>query len=201
MSTTWQSGFRHIRLGREVRLSLSQRERIKVRDCFRHVSRARSRSHLGCCRVPHQLRDSRTGGSEFAGEQEILRVQDRVFGQFDSYVRHRRVQSPVLTPGSRNREHKNQADVAAGIFSPRNYGFAGEAREDVPIWSNACGDTEHDSRGYSNGREFVPKVESTPHLNPLTLDKGRGGKPLVASEARPGIARRNRAIRNASVRS
>jgi hypothetical protein len=195
VSTTWQPGFRHIRSAQQVRLSLSQRERIKVRDCFRHVSRARSRSPLGRCRVPCELGDSRTGEPEFAGEQEILRVQDRVFGQFDSYVRRRRAQSPALFPGSRNRGHKDQLGAAAGICNPRNCGFAAGATEDVPTWSDACGDTERGSRRYLSNRQFFQEVELTPHLNPLPLSKGRGGESLREGQGRGEFASRNPAIR------
>ena len=201
MSTTWGTGLRRIRLAQQVRLSLSQRERIKVRDCFWHVSRARSRSPLERRPVLHELGDSRTGEPEFVGEQETFHVRDRVFGQFDSHVRHHPAQSPALPLGSRNRGNKNQPDVAAGICSQQNYGFAGGPREDVPTWSDACADTGHGSRRYLSDRQLFQKVELTPHLNPLPLSKGRGGKSLGAGQSRTEFPRRNHTIRNVSLRS
>ena len=199
MSTTWGAGFRRIRLAQQVRLSLSQRERM--RDCFRHASRVQSRSPLKRRRVLHELGDSRTEEPEFAGEQETAHVRDRVFGQFDSYVRHHLAQSPALPLRNRNRGHKNQPDAAAGICSPRNYGFAGCAKEDVPTWSDACADTEHGSRRYLSDRQLFQKAELTPHLSPLPLGKGRGGKLFIAGLGRTDVARRNHAIRNVSLRS
>ena len=201
MSTTLGAGFRRIRLSQQVRLSLSQRERIKVRDCFWHVSRARSRSPFGRCRVLHELGGSRTGEREFAAEQETPHVRDRVFGQFDSYARHRLAQSPASSRGNRNRGHKNQPDAAAGTCSPQNYGFAGGAREDVPTWSDACGDTERGSRRYLSDRQFFQKVELTPHLSPLPLGKGRGGESYAARRIQTEFASQIHTARDVSLRS
>ena len=167
-----------------------------MRDCFWHVSPARSRSPLGRCRVLHELGDSKAGEPQFLGEQETLHVQDRVFGQFDSYARRRLAQWPALLPDSRNRGHTNQRDAVAGICDPQNYGFAGAAKEDVPTWSGACADIEHGSRQYLNGRQLFQKAESTPHLSPLPLGKGRGGKPFVAGPSRTDFVRRIDMIRN-----
>jgi len=198
MSTTWGAGFRRIRLAQQVRLSLSQRERM--RDCFRHASRVQSRSPLKRRRVLHELGDSRTEEPEFAGEQETAHVRDRVFGQFDSYVRHHLAQSPALPLRNRNRGHKNQPDAAAGICSPQNYGSAGGAREDVPTWSDASSNIEHGSRRHFRLGQFFGKVELTPHLNPLPLSKGRGGESSSAGQSRTEFGRRIDAIRNVSLR-
>ena len=200
MSTTWGPGFRRIRLPQQVRLSLSQRERIKVRDSFWRLFPARSRSPLGRCRVLYELGDSRTGEPEFAGEQEAPHVRDLVFGQFDSYVRHRPAQSPTLPLGSRNRGHKNQLDAAAGICSPQNCGFVGVAKEHVPIWSGAFVANERGSRRHLRLGQFFGKVELTPHLSPLPLSKGRGGKSFGLRESRTSFVRRRHAIRNVSLR-
>ena len=198
MSTTWGPGFRRIRLPQQVRLS--QRERIKVRDSFWRLFPARSRSPLGRCRVLHELGDSRTGEPEFAGEQEAPHVRDLVFGQFDSYVRHRPAQSPTLPLGSRNRGHKNQPDAAAGICSPQNYGSAGGAKEDVPTWSDAFSNIARGSRRHLRLGQFFGKVELTPHLSPLPLSKGRGGKSFGSRESRTSFVRRRHAMRNVSLR-
>src|SRR4051794_22421618 len=200
MSTPRGPGFRRIRLPQQVRLSLSQRERIKVRDSFWHVSPARSRSPLGRCRVLRELGGSRTGEPEFAGKQEAPHVRDLVFGQFDSYVRHRPAQSPTLPLGSRNRGHKNQPDAAAGICSPQNYGSGGGAKEDVPTWSDAFSNIERGSRRHLRLGQFFGKVELTPHLSPLPLSKGKGGKSFGSRESRTPFVRRRHAIRNVSLR-
>jgi len=187
MSTTWGPGFRRIRLPLQIRLSLSQRERIKVRDSLWHVSPARSRSPSGRCRVLHELGDSRTGEPEFAGEQEAPHVRDLVFGQFDNYVRHRPAQSPTLPLGSRNRGHKNQPDAAAGICSPQNCGSVGVAKEHVPIWSGAFVANERGSRRHLRRTLLFGKAELTPHLNPLPLCKGRGGVSADQPRIRPAL--------------
>ncbi len=165
MRTTWEAEFRRVRLAKQIRLSLLQSERIKVRDYFRHVSQARSRSPSGRCRVLRELGDSRTEEPESAGERETARVRDRVCGQFDNCVPRRLAQSPALPRGSRNLRHNNQLDAAAGICIPRNFGFAGGARGDVPTWLDACGDTERGSRRHFSNRQFFQKLKLTPHLN------------------------------------
>ena len=204
MNTAWGARgaeFRRIRLARQTCLSLSQRERIKVRDCSWHVSRVRSRSPLGRCRVLHELGDSRTGELVFSGEQGTAHARNRVFDRFDSYVRHHLAQSPVLPLGSKNRAHKNQPDAVAGICSPQNYGFAGGAREDVPTWSDASSNIEHGSRKHLSLRHLFGKLQLTPHLSPLPFGKGRGGKPFVAGQSETDVAHPTHAIRNVSLRS
>jgi len=171
-----------------------------VRDCFRRVARARSKSLLARYRVPHELGDSKIGGPRCRGEREILPVRDRVSGRLDNYILRRLAQLPALPLGSRNRGHKNQPDAAAGIWSPQGYGSAGGAKEDVPIWSDAFSNIERGSRRYLRLGQFFGKVEFTPHLSPLPLSKGRGGKSFGLRESRTSFVRRRHAIRNVSLR-
>ena len=175
-SISLQAGFRHcVCLAQRIRLSLSERERSKVRDCFRRVARARSKSLLARYRVPHGLGDSKIGGPRCGGEREILPARDRVSGRLDNYVLRRLAQLPALPPHNKNRGHKDQADAAAGICSPQNCGSVGVAKEHVPIWSGASVANERGSR--RDLRRTLPfgKAELTPHLNPLPFSKGRGG--------------------------
>ena len=176
-SVSLRSGFRHrVCPAQRIRLSLSQRERIKVRDCFRSVPRARSKSLLARYRVLHELGDSKIEGPRCRGEREILSARDRVSGRLDDHVLHRPAQLPALPRHNKNRGHKDEADAAAGICSPQSYGFVGVAKEHVPIWSGAFVANERGSRRYLRLGQFFGKVELTPHLSPLPLSKGRGGR-------------------------
>ena len=175
-SVSLRSGFRHrVCPAQRIRLSLSQRERIKVRDCFRSVPRARSKSLLARYRVPHELGDSKIGGPRCRGEREILPARDRASDRLDNHVLHRLARLPTLPPHNKNRGHKDQADAAAGICSPQNCGSVGVAKEHVPIWSDASVANERGSRRYLRRTLLFGKAELTPHLNPLPLGKGRGG--------------------------
>jgi hypothetical protein len=82
---------------------------------------------------------------------------------------------PVLPPHNKNREHKDQADAAAGICSPQNCGSVGVAKEHVPTWSDVSVANERGSQRYLRRTLLFGKAELTPHLNPLPLSKGRGG--------------------------
>jgi len=195
------AGFRHrVCLTQRLRLSLSERERIKVRDRFRGIARARSKSLLARYRVHHELGDSKIGGPRCRGEREILPARDRVSGRLDNYVLRRLAQLPALPPHNKNRGHKDEADAAAGICSPQNCGFVGVAKEHVPIWWGAFAANKRGSRRHLRLGQFFGKVELTPHLSPLPLSKGRGGKSFGSRETRTSFVRRSHAIRNVSLR-
>jgi len=171
-----RAGFRHrVCLAQRIRLSLSERERIKVRDCFQRVPRARGKSLLARYRVPHELGDSKIEEPRCRGEREILPARDRVSGRLDNYVLHRLAQLPALPAHNKNREHDDQAGAAAGICSPQNCGSVGVSKGHVPIWSDASVANERGSQEYLGRTLRFGKAELTPHLNPLPLSKGRGG--------------------------
>ena len=187
-SISLRAGFRHrVCLPQRIRLSLSERERIKVRDCFRRVPRARSKSLLARYRVPHELGDSKIGEPRCRGEREILPARDRVSGRLDNYVLHRLAQLPALPPHNKNREHKDQAGAGAGICGPQNCGSVGVAKEHVPIWSDASVANESGSQRYLRRTLLFGKAELTPHLNPLPLRKGRGGVSPDQPRIRPAL--------------
>jgi len=186
-SISLRAGFRHrVCLAQRIRLSLSERERIKVRDCFRRVSPARSKSLVARYRVPHELGDSKIGQPRCRGEREILPARDPVSGRLDNYVLHRLAQLPALPPHNKNRGHKDQAGTAAGICSPQNCDSVGVAKEHVPIWSDASEPTSASQR-YLRRTLLFGKAELTPHLNPLPLSKGRGGISPDQPRIRPAL--------------
>ena len=188
MSITRGSGFRHsLYLAQQIRLSLSQRERIKVRDCFLRVSPPQTKSLLAQYRVLHEPDDSKIGGRRSSGEQETLAVCDRVSGGLGNYVRHRLAQLPVWLLGNKNRGHKNEADAADEICSLRNFGSAGAAKERVPTWSDACADDERGSQRDLSRALLFWKAELPPHLNPLPLNEGRGGQQPNQRQTEPAL--------------
>jgi hypothetical protein len=187
-SISLRAGFRHrMSLAQRIRLSLSERERIKVRDCFRRVPQARSKSLLARYRVPHGLGDSKIGEPRCRGERELLPARDRVSGRLDNYVLHRLAQLPALPLGNKDRGHKDQADAAAGICSPQNCGSAGVAKEHFPTWSDASVANERGSRRQLRRTLPFGKAELAPHLNPLPLSKGRGGVSPDQPGTRPAL--------------
>jgi hypothetical protein len=107
---------------------------------------------------------------------------------------------PALLLRNKNRGHKDQADAAAGICSRQNCGSAGGAKADFPTWSDAFSNIERGSRRHLRLGQFFGKVELTPHLSPLPLSKGRGGKSFGSRESRTSFVRRRHAIRNVSLR-
>jgi hypothetical protein len=176
-SISLRTGFRlRVSPAQRIRLSLFERERIKVRDCFRRVPRARPKSLLARYRVPHELGDSKIGGPRYRDEREILLWRDRVSSRLDNCVLHRLAQLPALPSHNKNRGHKDQADAAAEICSPRNCGSVRVAKERVSTWSDACADNEHGSWRDLGRALLFRKLKLTPHLNPLPLSKGRGGR-------------------------
>jgi hypothetical protein len=187
-SISLRAGFRHrVCLAQRIRLSLSERERIKVRDCFRPIPQARSKSLLARYRVPYGLGDSKIGEPRCRGEREILPARDRVSGRLDNYVLHRLAQLPALPLGNKNRGHKDQAGAAAGICSPQNCGSAGVSKEHFPTWSDASVANERGSRRHLRRTLPFEKAELTPHLNPLPLSKGRGGIRPDQPRRRPAL--------------
>src|SRR5437867_9854367 len=70
------------------RLSLSQRERMKVRDCFSVAARVRTRLLATRCRALGEPDDSRIATQRLHGQPGILTAFYREFGLHSSYVLH-----------------------------------------------------------------------------------------------------------------
>jgi hypothetical protein len=100
-----------------ARLSLCQRERIKVRVCFGAAPATQTRSLVERCRVPGEFDDSQIAVQQFSYEQAIPTAFDREFGPHDSYAHHRPVRSRALRPHNRNRGRKGPPDAGDEIFS------------------------------------------------------------------------------------
>jgi hypothetical protein len=160
-------------------LSLSKRERIKVRDFLCFARRERTRSPAKRYRVPRGFDDSKTARRESLFRRGIFDGPRPLFLSTDNYAHLHPAQLQVLRLDSRHRERKDRLDADAEIYSPQNFGFADYATEFFPRPSLCCVDNE---RGSSSRRIRKalrcgdPESRSSswaPHLNPLPA-AGRG---------------------------
>ena len=131
------------------RLSLSQRERIEVRDCSRCAFQARARSLEEHYRVLLLLDDSRSGLQQSLVWIRISLAPDHVFQGVGSRDLNHPVRPRASRPDNRNRGCKDRWDAVAGICTVRNSDFEDGAREHARSRSRFCGD---------NGRESLALV-------------------------------------------
>ena len=151
-----------------VRLSLYQREGIKVRDCLTAVGLLQTRLLVTRCRVLGEPGDSRIATQRFHTEPGILSAFDREFGVPDSYVRRRPIRQPALRWDNRNPRRNLRTDAAGEICSLRNFGSVSVARESVQAESPSFATIERDSQRFilSMKRIFRKEFPDAPHLNP-----------------------------------
>jgi hypothetical protein len=103
---------------RASRLSLCQRERMKVRDCFSAAPGVRTRSLATRYRAPGEPGDSRIAEQRLQSVPGILTALDREFGLYDSYARRRQTRRPALRSGNRNPRRNRRTDVGGEIRMP-----------------------------------------------------------------------------------
>jgi hypothetical protein len=103
-----------------VRLSLCQRERMKVRDCLSAIVLVQTRLLATRCRALAESDDSRIATQRLHAERGSLTAFDREFGLPDSYVRRRPIRQPALRWDNRNPGRNRRTDIAGEICSPRN---------------------------------------------------------------------------------
>lgn len=113
----------------EVCLSLSQGERIKVRDLGRFALPAQTILLAAHCRVLRELDDSKIGRLQFLCSQGTSLAFDLASAHHGSYIRRHPVRSRASPSDSRNRVCKDQSGVADGIYSPRSCGSTDVAEE------------------------------------------------------------------------
>ncbi len=157
-----------------IRLSLSQRERIEVRDRARCAFRAPTKLLAERCPVLRELDDSKIAALRFLGTRVTRLGHGRVRDRSGNCVRLRRVPRQALLKGNRSRVRKNRTDAGAGICSRQSFDSADGAKERVPIWLRAYGDYKRGSQDYLTSSRSVREGRSAPHLNPLPAT-GRGG--------------------------
>src|SRR5713226_816052 len=145
-------------------LSLSQRERTKVRDC--HAFQASPKSLQEHHRVLRESDDSKNGLRRSLVRPEISLGSDRVSRASESHALSRLIRLRVSKPGNRNPRRRDQTDAAGGIYKPRTFDCEDVARESVRNRSHSCGGNE--------------RASSTPFLiSPVCCEK-RNYRPLTS---------------------
>jgi hypothetical protein len=130
-----------------IRLSLSQRERIKVRDSSGSVFPAQSKSPEGRCRVLPESGDSKSEAWRFLFPQEIHFVSDRVLREGDSHDLSRPTRWQVSLSDNRNLRRNDRWDAGAEIYNARSFDFEDGAKVYAHSPSRFFGDNEHESLG------------------------------------------------------
>ena len=159
-----------------VRLSLCQRERMKVRDCLTAVGLVQTRLLATRCRVRCEPDDSRIATQRLHAEPGILPAFDREFGLPDSNVRRRPVRQPVLRSDNRNPRRNRRTDVGGEICGPRNFGSVRAARESVQAQSPFFATISRDSQRFILTMNACSKRSfRMPLTSILSPQAGRGG--------------------------
>jgi hypothetical protein len=112
----------------KIRLSLWQRERIKVRDWTRTAPAAQTRSPARRCQVPGEPDDSKIAVQRFLCESGMPSAFDPEFVRHDSNARHRPIRSRALRSDSRNPECSSPTDADGEICSLQSFGSANAAK-------------------------------------------------------------------------
>ena len=125
-------------------LSLSQRERMKVRDWSDLPVPAKSSQEHH--RALRESGDSKIGAWQFLAQPEI----PRGFGHASRLPKNHDLSRPIppraWRQDSRNPKCRDQADAAAGICNLRSFDFGDAAKEFAHNQSCSFGDNERDSR-------------------------------------------------------
>ncbi len=165
----------------QIRLSVSQGERIEVRDCSRGASPTLTKSLVKRCSVLRVPDGSKIGLHVSRVARKTDLASDHGFDQLGHCVRHRQAQSRASLKGNRNRERTDRSDVGAEICGPRNFGFADDAKQRVPILWAVCAGNEHDSQDYLTKSVSLREAGSAPYLTPLPWSGERRIGQRVAS--------------------
>jgi hypothetical protein len=164
-----------------VRLSLSQMERMKVRDSLFGSPPNQTRLPAEYCRVLREPDDSKIAIQRFHGWLEIALGHGLVCDQLRSCGPRHQAQRRVSRQGSKSRECKDQSGAAGGICIHRNFDFADVAKEFVQLQfpsyaASERGSQQNNTIRSTRSREanvcFVPSF-SAPHLNPLPATRER----------------------------
>jgi hypothetical protein len=158
-----------------IRLPLSQRERIKVRDSSGGVLPRQSKSPEGHYQVLRESDDSKNERRQFRFCSEIALVPDRTFREGDSHDLTHPTQSQALESGSKSPTRNDRLDAVAEICSARNFDFEDGATVCVHNPSHFSGDNEHESLGDSSSIAiFSEKINRSPLTLILSPQAGRG---------------------------
>jgi hypothetical protein len=158
------------------RLSLSQRERMEVRDCSRRVFQALTKLPGERYRVLPGPDDSKSERRQCLVSPKIPLVPGRVFCEGDNHGLNHPVRQQASRPDNRNPGCKRRWDAVVEICTVRSFDSADDAREYVRSRSRFCG---------GNGRESLAgdlvvgiaceKTKREPLTSILSPQPGRGG--------------------------
>ena len=158
-------------------LSLSQRERIKVRDCSARVLQAPTKWPQERYRVPPEFDDSRTEQRQSVVSLRISCVPDRAPRGCGIRGPNHPIRWQASRPDNRNPRYMDRSDAAAGIYTPRTFDFEDGARECVhnrlrSYEENARESLEHCLRLAID----CEKRNCVPLTSILSLPAGSGGR-------------------------
>ena len=160
-------------------LSLSQRERIKVRDCCGCDFQAPTKSPQERYRGPRGFGDSRNGRRQFLAWLEIPFALDRVSRAGGNHDPNHPVRSRVSSSDNRNPGCKDRSDAVAGICNLRSVDFEDGAREYARNRSRSSGGNERSPSTLSLlTSRSCEKRNYRPLTSILSPRTGRGGAPL-----------------------
>jgi len=159
-------------------LSLSQRERTKVRDCSRRVLQAPTKSPQLRCRVLPALDGSRNGQRQFLVAPEIPLARDRASRARGNHDPNHPIQAQASEPDNRNPGHRDRSGAVAGICSLRSVDFGDAAKEYARNRSHSCAGNERASLIDSLIIAVCcGKRNCRPLTSILSPPAGRGGAP------------------------
>jgi hypothetical protein len=157
-------------------LSLSQRERTKVRDCCERDSQAPTKSSQGRRRVLHVLGGSRIGRQRFLVWLKIPTESDRASRAGANHDLNHPIRWQASRPDNRNPERKDRWDAVGEIYELRTFDFEDGARECVRNRSRSCGGSGRASLTDSLVTAVSwEKKNYSPLTSILSPQTGRGG--------------------------
>ncbi len=158
-------------------LSLSQRERMKVRDCSTRIAPRLTKWLQGRCRVLPALDDSRSGRRQFLVWLEIPHAPDRASRAGGNHGPNHPTRSRVSRSDNRSPGRKDRRGAVAGIYEQRTFDFGDGARECVRNRLPSCGDIAHESLvGCLELAIDCEKIIAHPLTSILSPQTGRGGR-------------------------
>ena len=157
-------------------LSLSQRERMEVRDCSESVPQATTKLPEERYRVLPELDDSRSEQRQCLLWPKIPLVHDPAFCEDDSHGPNHPTRLRVSRPDNRNPECTGRWDAAAGICNGQSFDFEDVAKECVRSPSRFCGDNGGGtlSECLANAVLLRRRIK-IPLTSTLSPKSGRGG--------------------------
>lgn len=159
-----------------IRHSLSQRERIEVRDPWGIVFPRQSKLPEGRYRVLPGSDDSKSERQRFLVWPEIRPALCRGFREGGSCDLNHPIRWQVSRSDNRNPGCTDRWDAGAGIYSAQSFDFEDVTTVCVRIPSRFCGGNEHESPSdclaIANSSE---KINHSPLTSILSPQPGRGG--------------------------